>query len=153
MKRILFSILPVVLCLSTLTAKNLVEMCDNIPGINTVTINQSMMKLVEFPSNTTKPVDLDALSDRLDLVQIINAEDRMKVREVKEQLTKYMSDGTSFQVMMKMKDDDENLTMYQRPIAGDRNEFIVVAEEYNEITIVLLTGTLTISDLANLTDM
>lgn len=157
MKR-LISLLLFATTVMIASAFDLAEECDNIKGVSTVSINQSMLKLVSFPDKGTNPVDLEALSSRLDKVQIINADEPVPSAAVKNAVNRYLSGAPRFERTMKMKDGDESVMMYMRTLSVPRsnepqNEFLIIVEDAPDITVVLLVGKITMDELANVTDL
>jgi len=136
-----------------MAARDLAEECENIKSVSTVSINQAMLKLVSFPDKGSNPIDLDVLSDRLDKVQIINADEDAPAAAVRNAVNKYLGGTPRFERTMRMKDGDESVQMYMRTLPDKKNEFIVLVEDNPDITVVVLLGSVTMDELANVTDL
>ncbi len=151
MRTIFASIAISLLSVMSLSARDLVEECEDIRDVNTVSINQSMLKLVSFPDKGSNPIDLDALSSRLDKVQIINADEEVTSAAVRNIVKRYLDSQPRFERTMKMKDGDESIQMYMRRHSDNKNEFVVLVEDAPDITVVVLIGSITMDELANVT--
>ena len=153
MKKFIVILLALLLSpvLNIVIANDLAELCQNIPGVTSVEIDQSMLNRAVFPSNDS-PIPLDRLADRLDKVQIIsitrNGPSRDKVMEV---TTKYLESEPQFQRAMRTKDDTTFLMLYSRSLGGNKNEFLLMVEDNSDLTIIVLSGNVTMQDIGAFT--
>ena len=51
---------------------------------------------------------------------------------------------------MKMNDDEEKTTIYQRTLKGGKNEFVLLTEEKNEVIIINVVGLITLKDIKDI---
>lgn len=152
MKTIFASIVFIFISTLSMSARDLAEECEEIKEVSTVSINQAMLKLVSFPEKGSNPIDLDALSSRLDKVQIINADEPAPAAAVKNIVKNYLNGKPRFERTMKMKDGDESVQMYMRSLPDNKNEFLILVEDTPEVTVVVLLGSITMDELASVTD-
>lgn len=153
MKHTLLSIAFIFISVLSTSARDLVEECEDIKDVSTVSINQAMLKLVSFPDKGSNPIDLDAISSRLDKVQIISADETAPSAAVKNIVKNYLNGKPRFERTMKMKDGDESVQMYMRTLPDNKNEFVILVEDTPDITVVVLSGSITMDELANVTDL
>lgn len=151
--RIISSVAFILLSVLTLSARDLAEECEDIKDVITVSINQAMLKLVSLPDKGSNPIDLDAISSRLDKVQIISADEPAPSTTVKNIVRNYLNSQPRFERTMKMKDGDESVQMYMRKLPDGKNEFVVLVEDTPDITVVVLLGCISMEELANVTDL
>lgn len=151
--RIISSVAFILLSVLTLSARDLAEECEDIKDVITVSINQAMLKLVSLPDKGSNPIDLDAISSRLDKVQIISADEPAPSTTVKNIVRNYLNSQPRFERTMKMKDGDESVQMYMRKLPDGKNEFVVLVEDTPDITVVVLLGSISMEELANVTDL
>lgn len=157
MKRLLSLLVFVLAAIPLFAVEDLVEECENIPDVSTVSINQKMLKLASFPDKGSNPIDLEAIAGRLDKIQIINADEPAAALSVKNVVGRYLKGTPRFERTMKMKDGDESTMMYVRTLSNNRgvpkNEFIIIVEDIPDITVILLIGDISMDELANVTDL
>lgn len=136
---------------AVIQAKSLSEQCENIAGVNTVDIDQAMLKLAVFPPNEG-PIKLSLISDKLDRVQIITTITSGPARnEVMELTDKYLETTPRFKRAMRTKDDTTLLMLYSRELEKNQNEFLLVVEDQSNLTIVLLSGEITMEEIGSVT--
>ncbi len=151
--RIITSVALILLSVLILSARDLAEECEDIKDVSTVSINQAMLKLISFPYKSSNPVDLDAISSRLDNVQIISTDEPVPSTAVKNIVRNYLNSQPRFERTIKMKDGDESVQMYMRKLPDGKNEFVVLVEDSPEIIVVVLQGSISMEELANVTDL
>lgn len=151
--RIITSVALILLSVLILSARDLAEECEDIKDVSTVSINQAMLKLISFPNKSSNPVDLDAISSRLDNVQIISTDEPVPSTAVKNIVRNYLNSQPRFERTIKMKDGDESVQMYMRKLPDGKNEFVVLVEDSPEIIVVVLQGSISMEELANVTDL
>ncbi|MBD5180402.1 MAG: DUF4252 domain-containing protein [Bacteroidales bacterium] len=151
-KYIVFLLLLIVSPLAvSVHAKSLSEQCEDITGVNTIDIDQSMLKLAVFPSNDS-PIQLTPIADLLDKVQIISTKASTPARDRVMALTdKYLESAPKFKRAMRTKDDTTLLVLYSRALEKDMNEFLLIVEDKTDLTIVLLAGNITMEEIGSLT--
>ncbi len=151
--RIITSVALILLSVLILSARDLAEECEDIKDVSTVSINQAMLKLISFPYKSSNPVDLDAISSRLNNVQIISTDEPVPSTAVKNIVRNYLNSQPRFERTIKMKDGDESVQMYMRKLPDGKNEFVVLVEDSPEIIVVVLQGSISMEELANVTDL
>ncbi|MDE6449943.1 MAG: DUF4252 domain-containing protein [Muribaculaceae bacterium] len=151
--KIITSVAFILLSVLISSARDLAEECEDIKDVSTVSINQAMLKLISFPDKGSNPIDLDAISSRLDKVQIISADEPAPSTTVKNIVRNYLNSQPRFERTMKMKDGDESVQMYMRKLPDGKNEFVVLVEDTPDITVVVLQGSISMEELANVTDL
>ncbi|MDE5634685.1 MAG: DUF4252 domain-containing protein [Muribaculaceae bacterium] len=151
--KIITSVAFILLSVLISSARDLAEECEDIKDVSTVSINQAMLKLISFPDKGSNPIDLDAISSRLDKVQIISTDEPGPSTTVKNIVRNYLNSQPRFERTMKMKDGDESVQMYMRKLPDGKNEFVVLVEDTPDITVVVLQGSISMEELANVTDL
>ena len=53
---------------------------------------------------------------------------------------------------MRVKDDDERTTIYQKVVGKGNNEFVLLNEEKAELSLIHLIGNITLGDIKDLYD-
>lgn len=152
MKQLL--IICILLCgyLSSI-ANNFGELCENIPNVNCISINQKMLKLASFPTEASNSnIDLDDVADKLENIEILNCEHKETIPVVKSTVKKYLSKEPRFERTMRMTDGEDTISMYMKELPDNRYEYILVLAESDEITVINLVGSVTPQQLGDCTN-
>ena len=57
----------------------------------------------------------------------------------------YKSEG--YEAIMRMNDEGEKMTIYQRSLRGGKNEFVLLQEERSDLNIINVKGSITLKDI------
>lgn len=128
--------------------KSLFEKYENTKGVETIFISKA---LLSFAGNIGG-IDKDILKvvDKLDEVRILDC-------EKKDTMQKVLSDARAiysnerYTELMRINDGGEKVTIYQKPI-GKKFEYVLLAVEKDEVSIINLVGTLTLEELKRIAD-
>ena len=55
-------------------------------------------------------------------------------------------------MIMRVKDDDERTTIYQKVVGKGNNEFVLLNEEKDELSLIHLIGNIKLEDIKDLYD-
>lgn len=117
---------------------------ENSKGVTTVFISKSMLKLVSSIEKSN--VDLSKISNRLDYVRILSCERPSVIPEIKKDALDYFNKN-KFEVAMQVNEDGERTTIYMKEHSRDKREFVLLAVEKDEISIINILGNITIKDI------
>lgn len=104
-----------------------------------------------LPKMSESHVSLGPLASKLDQVEIINAEGDVQLANVKKCVRKYLRDNPGFSETLSVTDANEKINLYMQTSESELNEYLVVIEDPDEMTLVLLQGTLTPADVSRYT--
>lgn len=149
MKRILTITALLLASVISVYATGLAKICSKIEGVTTITITKQMMGLL--PKMSESHVSLGPLASKLDQVEIINAEGDVQLANVKKCVRKYLRDNPGFSETLSVTDANEKINLYMQTSESELNEYLVVIEDPDEMTLVLLQGTLTPADVSRYT--
>lgn len=115
-------------------------------GVTTVHVPRFLMRIAgRFDSDAKK------LTDRLNDVRILTCENGNMAKKIKQEaLAAYRSQG--YEEMLRVKEDDEQIRIYQRALKGGKSEFALLAEN-NELAIINVTGRLSLDEVRAIEDM
>ena len=115
-------------------------------GVTTVHVPRFLMRIAgRFDSDAKK------LTDRLNDVRILTCENGNMAKKIKQEaLAAYRSQG--YEEMLRVKEDDEQIRIYQRTLKGGKSEFALLAEN-NELAIINVTGRLSLDEVRAIEDM
>ena len=118
---------------------------ENSKGVTTVFISKSMLKLVS--SFEKSDVDLSKISNRLDHVRILSCVRPSVISEIKKDAVDYFNKN-KYEVAMQVNEDGERTTtIYMKEHGRDKREFVLLAVEKDEISIINILGNITIKDI------
>ena len=115
-------------------------------GVTTVHVPKFLMRLAGRFDNEAKK-----LTDRINDIRIMSCENRNMSKKIKQDaLAAYQSQG--YEEMLRVKEDGEQIRIYQRALKNGKSEFALLAED-EELAIINVTGRLSIDDMKNIEDM
>jgi len=113
-------------------------------GVSTVFISKTMLSMI--PNVKAGHHDVGKMASKLDQLRILTCEKPSFIPQLLEEARGvYKSNG--YEIIMKMNDDGEKVTIYQRKLKDNKNEFVLLTEEKAEISIINVKGNITISDI------
>ena len=136
-------------CVSLSAQNRLFKQFENTKGVSTVYISPAMFKLM--PKLDVGDKDLAKLASRLTRLQILQCERPSLIPSIKKQAQAYY-DNNRYEVIMRVKDDDERTTIYQKVVGKGNNEFVLLNEEKDELSLIHLIGNITLEDIKGLYD-
>lgn len=136
-------------CASLSAQDRLFKQFENTKGVSTVYISPAMFKLM--PKLNVGDKDLAKLASRLSRLQILQCERPSLIPSIKKQAQAYY-DSNRYEVIMRVKDDGEHTTIYQKGAGRGAKEFVLLNEEKNELSIIHITGNISLEDIKDLYD-
>ena len=136
-------------CVSLSAQDRLFKQFENTKGVSTVYISPAMFKLM--PKLNVGNKDLAKLASRLSRLQILQCERPSLIPSIKKQAQAYY-DNNRYEVIMRVKDDGEHTTIYQKGAGRGAKEFVLLNEERNELSIIHITGNISLEDIKDLYD-
>lgn len=136
-------------CVSLSAQDRLFKQFENTKGVSTVYISPAMFKLM--PKLNVGDKDLAKLASRLSRLQILQCERPSLIPSIKKQAQAYY-DNNRYEVIMRVKDDGEHTTIYQKGAGRGAKEFVLLNEEKNELSIIHITGNISLEDIKDLYD-
>ncbi len=136
-------------CASLSAQDRLFKQFENTKGVSTVYISPAMFKLM--PKLNVGDKDLAKLASRLSRLQILQCERPSLIPSIKKQAQAYY-DNNRYEVIMRVKDDGEHTTIYQKGAGRGAKEFVLLNEEKNELSIIHITGNISLEDIKDLYD-
>ncbi len=119
------------------------QKCENEKGMSTVYITKAMLRMVGA-MKIDGPAEIATIADKLDGMEIVSADtDAAKPKLLKA--AQEMVSQKGYSLLMKVKDDGDNVSIYQAKLKNGLNRFVLVADD----AVILLEGTLTLDDVSN----
>lgn len=148
MKTMKIAIMAMLLAMGTTAnaQKEVFQKYQDKEGVTTVHVPRFLMRIAgRFDSDAKK------LTNRLNDVRILTCENGNMAKKIKQEaLAAYRSQG--YEEMLRVKEDDEQIRIYQRALKGGKSEFALLAEN-NELAIINVTGRLSLDEVRAIEDM
>lgn len=142
-------ILTLMLTISTLfchAQQSLFDKYAEMDGVSSVYITKSMLGLFKNVDSTINDIHIGSLADRLDNIQILSSE-KPSIIELLRKETKDINTRNGYEELMRIREDGEKTTIYFKERKKGNNEFVLITDEKDEITIISIVGTITLQEM------
>ena len=140
----LLSLLLMTIVQNTMAQDKLFDKYEETNGITTIFISKTMLGMI--PNVKAGNHDISEIAGKLDQLRILTCEKATLIPRILEEAKKiYNSDG--YEAIMRMNDDGEKVTIYQRSLRGGKNEFVLLQEDSSELNIINVKGVITLKDI------
>ena len=144
-----FLIVALMLTVTSVHAQeSLFEKYEDTNGVTTIYISKTMLGMI--PDVKAGKHDIRNIAGKLDYLRILSCEKQALIAPLLEDAKKVFRSG-GYEPIMKVNEDGDKVTIYQRTLKGGKNEFSLLTEEKNEITIINIVGTVTLKEIQGLT--
>lgn len=113
-------------------------------GITTVYISKTMLQMV--PNVKAGKHAVDDVAAKLDQLRVLNCERPSMIANIKKQFADYYKKN-KYEVVMEAHEDGEHVTIYHHPLKAGKSEFALVAQEENSLSIIYVSGNVTLKDI------
>ena len=121
----------------------IVTLCS-VYSFGQVYISKAMLSLM--PGLEVQGVDIGSTATKLDNIQILSTE-KSDIREKMSKEVKTLVNKGKVEELMRVKEDDENVFIYMKDLGEKKSEFILFNDDKDELTVIIITGTLTLNDI------
>lgn len=145
-------ILTIIIALASITASaesELFQKCEDIPGVSTVYVSTAMLKNAGIDKYDFKKANLSGLVSKVESLEVISAEGSSMAQVAK--LADTLIKSSDCESLVRVKEDNEIVNIFLRKLPKGRSELVIYTKENNEITLVILCGTITMEDAINAT--
>ena len=148
MKRTYIITLLLSLCsLFTYAQDSFFDKFADMEGVTSVYISKAMLSLM--PDMKTEGVNIGEVASKLDNIQILSCEKPDIIAKLKKE-TAFISPKNGYQELIRINDEGEKVTIFQKQNEGKQKEFVLLCEEQNELTIIIITGNLTLQEIQSI---
>lgn len=138
---VLFLVLGTAMCPAQ---DKFLEKYEVMDGVTVVSISPKMFQLM--PDMETEGLDLGKLKGKITGLQIISTE-RQEIRnQMKADFSK-MVDISLYEELMRVKDEESNVTFYVLQDGDLIKEMLMLADEPTEFTFICLSGSFTMQEI------
>ena len=99
-----------------------------------------------MPNVQADGIDIGSVASKLDNIQILSCEKQEVVPLIRQEL-KYINPKNGYEELMKVNDEGEHTVIYLKETLGNSKEYILLCDEKKELTVVILKGSLSLSDI------
>ena len=138
------SLLLIAVASGAMAQDTLFEKYEDTNGVTTVFISKTMLGMI--PNVKAGNHDISEIAGKLDQLRILTCEKASLIPRILEDAKKiYKNDG--YEAIMRMNDDGEKMTIYQRTLKGGKNEFVLLQEDSSDLNIINVKGAITLKDI------
>lgn len=150
MKKFLAILFVAFLSCTVMSAQSaLFKKYENVKGVSTVYISKALLGLV--PKLEAGDMDISAVASKLDHVQVLTCERPSLIKEIKTTAVEILSKG-GYNNLMTVRDGDELTIIYGKQLGKGKNEFVLLEVEKDEITVVNISGSISLEDIKRIAD-
>ena len=120
------------------------EKYADMDGVKSVYISKAMLSLM--PSVDLEGVNIGKTAAKLDNIQILSTEKQDIRKKMTNEIKSLVSKG-KVEELMRVKEEDENVNIFMKDLGNSKSEFILFNDEKDELTIIIITGSLTLNDI------
>ena len=149
MKRFQILLFAFILSASAFAQKEFIDKLGNIDGVTSVYVSKTMLKLL--PQLDVKELDLKKISQKMDGVEILTAENQNAVKKLKSGALSYLQKN-KYEQLMEVKDGKDNTIIYMKQKNKDYSSFVLLSADGNQtgFTLIALSGSLTLEDIQSI---
>ena len=107
-------------------------------GVTSVYISKAMLSLM--PDMKAEGVNIGKMASKLDNIQILSCEKASVIAQIKN----------GYEELMRINDEGEKTTIFLKHDKEKQKEFVLLSEEQNELTIIIITGNLTLQEIQSI---
>ena len=115
-------------------------------GVTSVYITKSMLSL--FPKGQTKVngINIGDISTRLNNIQILSSDKPEIIAKLRKETSEFNT-RNGYEELMRVREDGTKTTIYFKDKGKELKEFILLADEKDEFTIISIAGDLTLQEI------
>ena len=115
-------------------------------GVTSVYITKSMLSLFPKGQTNVNGINIGDIASRLDNIQILSADEQPIVDKLRKE-TSHINTRNGYEELMRVREDGEKATIYFKDGKKDKKEFVLLADEKDEFTIISIVGNLTLQEI------
>ena len=144
---ILFLVTALAFSIHASAQKAIFDKYEDTNGVTTIYISKTMLGMI--PNVKAGKHDIGNIASKLDYIRILSCEKPALFSKLIDEARKTYRSG-NYETIMKMNDDGEKMTIYQRTLKDGKNEFALLTEDKDEVTIINLMGAITLKDIKDI---
>lgn len=112
--------------------------------VTSVYISKSMLRLM--PNVQADGIDIGNIASKLNNIQILSCEKQEAIPQIRKEL-QYINPQNGYEELMKVNDEGEHIRIYMKEGSQEAREYVLLCDEKKELTVVILKGNLSLTDI------
>lgn len=117
-------------------------------GITSVYISKSMLGMLPSGSTKINGIQLGDITQRLDNIQILSCDEKAIIPQIRQEISVF-SPKNGYEELMRIREDGEKVSIFYHK---KRKEFVLVADEVEDITLISIVGDITLEEMKGIVD-
>ena len=141
------------LCANMGFAQNkLFDKYADMDGVTSIYISKAMFQMISGMNmkNDIKGIDLESMKGKIESLQLVSTGKKDKVDQMKKEFPQLIT--TRHEELMRMKEDDTNVRIYSLTQGDMVKELVLLVEDNDSFTAILLNGNFTLKDVQSIVD-
>ncbi len=113
-------------------------------GVTSVYISKAMIRMM--PDMKTNGLDMSGMAGKINNIRVLTTENADMVAKMSRELNSEIKKD-SYEILLSANDNGEKTMIYLKTDADGVNNYLIVAQEARELSIVLISGTITPADI------
>ncbi|MDE7156279.1 MAG: DUF4252 domain-containing protein, partial [Muribaculaceae bacterium] len=113
-------------------------------GVTLVYISSTMLKMI--PDVKTGDVEFKGMTDKLNFIRVLSTGKADLATKISSELNDQIKKD-SYEILISANDGGERANIYMKTDSKGVNEYLIVARESNQLSLVLINGTITPADV------
>lgn len=141
----LIVLLMMIMCAADMTAQeSFTDKLGTGKGVTSVFISKTMLSMM--PDMKSNGKDFGAVASKLDNIQILNSENAAAAAKLKKGCLQIISKN-NYNYLMNVSEGSEKSGIYMKEFGRGTNQFVLLTTDKSEVSIIVLTGKLTLKDI------
>ena len=120
------------------------EQYSDTKGVTLVYISSTMLKMI--PDVKTGDVEFKGMTDKLNFIRVLSTGKADLATKISSELNDQIKKD-SYEILISANDGGERANIYMKTDSKGVNEYLIVARESNQLSLVLINGTITTADV------
>lgn len=149
MKKLSIILLLTAICAVSHAQNDLFRKYEDTKGVTIVYISKAMMNM--FPSISVGNNKIEKISRKLDMLRILSCNRPSLVPSIRN-FAVAMYKNNHYQLLMQKDENGKKASIYKRGLGKNKNEFVLLSVERNELSIINVIGNVSLNDIRQLQD-
>lgn len=150
MKRILFSLLLILAAAVSSSAQisAFFDKYSDSDNVTSVCISKAMLKMM--PNKIDDNIRIGGLGEKLNCIRVLSTENKAMIAQLRADVKAAVA-KENMEILVSAKDGAESATIYSKTNSKGITDYLIVSYEPTEISIVLISGTITPAEASRIT--
>ena len=149
MKQIIITTLLMLVCMGAKAQKEVFDKYEDTKGVTTVFVSKAMLGLAgSFAAIGDKKIG--KMANKMDGIRILNCERKGLIPEIKK-AAQAAYNRDQYEEMMRVNEDGQRVVIYQRALKNGKSEFALLSIDDEGLSIINISGTITLEDMKQFT--